>query len=115
MEEELIEQNNNRPWLFKKGQSGNPAGRPPGSKSLKGWVKDMLLAMTDEERMEFIDGLPKNVIWEMAEGKAQTNTDITSGGKPIPLLNYVRDNNSNKEDTGTNQENTDSTGGNISE
>ena len=44
-------QTNNRPWLFKKGQSGNPAGRPPG-KSLKEYARAMLAAMTDEEREE---------------------------------------------------------------
>ena len=69
-----------RPWRYKKGQSGNPAGRPPG-KSLKEYVRSRLAAMTDEEREKFLHGIEKDVIWEMAEGKPQT--DITSGGQPI--------------------------------
>ncbi len=78
--------NNPKPWLFKKGQSGNPSGRPKGSISLKTYAKQMLERMNDEERQEFMDGLPKEVIWEMAEGKAQSNTDVTSGGEAIPIL-----------------------------
>lgn len=31
--------------------------------------------------------------------KAVQKTDITSGGKPIPLLNVLRDNNSSQEDS----------------
>ena len=98
-EQESAEQKENRkPWLFKKGQSGNPSGRPKGSISLKTYAKEMLEKMTEEERQDFLHGLPKDVIWEMAEGKPQTNTDITSGGKPIPILN-VLSNNSNPKDT----------------
>lgn len=66
------EQTNNRPWLYKKGQSGNPAGRPVGSKSMKTYVKEKLASMTDEEREEFLLGLDKKVLWEMAEGKPDT-------------------------------------------
>lgn len=83
--EELQEQSNNRPWLFKKGQSGNPKGRPPG-KSLKERAKSMLNAMTEEEEQEFLAGIDKKTIWEMAEGKARQDTDITTGGNPINII-----------------------------
>lgn len=68
-EENKQDQSNNRPWLYKKGQSGNPAGRPPGSKSMKTYVKEKLAAMTEEEREEFLEGVDKKILWEMAEGK----------------------------------------------
>ena len=59
-----------RPFQFKPGQSGNPNGRK-GGESLKEYAKRMLAAMTDEERQEYLKGLPKDKIWEMAEGKAK--------------------------------------------
>lgn len=76
MEIETQEQTNNRPWLYKKGQSGNPGGRPKGSVSMKTYVKNKLLSMTDEEREEFLDGLDKKTIFEMAEGKPKQDVDI---------------------------------------
>lgn len=71
------EQTNNRPWLYKKGQSGNPGGRPVGSKSMKTYVKEKLATMTEIEREEYLEGVDKKVIWEMAEGKAKQDLDIS--------------------------------------
>jgi len=70
------EQTNSRPWLYKKGQSGNPGGRPKGSKSLKTYIKERFERMTDEEREEFLDGLDKKVLWEMGEGKPDTKNTL---------------------------------------
>lgn len=77
--EELQEQDKYsrlQPYQFKKGQSGNPKGRPPG-KSLKERAKAMLNAMTEEEEQVFLEGIDKKTIWEMAEGKAKQDVDLS--------------------------------------
>lgn len=101
MDEELQEQleNNNKPskvpqlqpYQFKKGQSGNPNGRPPG-KSLKERAKAMLNAMTPEEEQEFLEGIDKKTIWEMAEGKAKQDVDAKLEGSLIVKIVKYGDN-----------------------
>jgi len=78
MDEELKEQRGEqiKPWQFKKGQSGNPKGRPPG-KSLKERTKAMLNAMTEEEEQEFLAGIDKRTLWEMAEGKPKQDMEVS--------------------------------------
>lgn len=75
------------PYQFKKGQSGNPKGRPEG-KSLKERAKAMLNAMTEEEEQEFFNGLEKKVIWEMAEGKPKQ--DVQADVKGNVTINIVK-------------------------
>lgn len=68
--------NSLKPWLWKKGQSGNIMGRPKG-KTMKEYAREFLERMTDEERDEWLEGIPKEKIWEMSEGKAKQDTNIT--------------------------------------
>lgn len=118
MEESDIteEKQNSRPWLYKKGQSGNPAGRPKGVKSLKSYVKEMLENMTPEEREDFLHGIPKDKLWEMAEGKAPQSVDHTTKGKelPVPIINVLTHNRHEQGD-GNEETNTSDTGGDLSE
>ena len=65
-----------QPHVFKKGQSGNLAGRPKGV-TLKEYCRDFLSKQSDEERAEFLEGIPKESIWKMAEGNPDTKSELT--------------------------------------
>lgn len=86
---ETDEQTNNKPWLWKKGQSGNLKGRPKG-KTLKEYTRDYLAKMTEEEREDFLDGLPKELIWKMSEGNPHSD-DKLEVDFPATLINLIKD------------------------
>lgn len=66
-----------KPWQFNPGKSGNPGGRPKGSKSLKTFAKEYLLSLSDEEKLEYMKGMDKKTIWEMSEDKAGQGVQVT--------------------------------------
>lgn len=75
-----------KPYIWKKGQSGNPNGRPKG-KTLKEFARDYLESLPDDEKVEYLASLPTDIVWKMAEGNPANNTDITTKGESLsPIL-----------------------------
>lgn len=85
-ESDKQKENTAKPWLWKKGQSGNIMGRPKG-KTMKEYAKQYLERMTDDERDEWLEGIEKDKVWEMAEGKAKQDIEanVTVESKVISI------------------------------
>lgn len=80
-----------QPYMWKKGQSGNLKGRPKG-KTMKEWAREYLERMTDEERDAYLEGVPKEIIWKMAEGNPHSSEDHkVEVTLPAPIAPLVRD------------------------
>lgn len=77
-----------KPYLWKKGVSANPKGRPKG-KTLKEFAREYLMTLPDEEKVDYLASLPTEIVWKMAEGNPKQDTDITSAGKPIIQISEV--------------------------
>lgn len=81
------------PWQFKKGVSGNPSGRPANGKSLKEFAKEYLQGLSDEERIDYFEGMNKKDIWLMAEGNPHSTTDAKMEvTMPVPIAAIARTN-----------------------
>jgi hypothetical protein len=72
--------------------------------------------MSEEARLEFVKDLDPKIVWQMSEGLPQQ--DITSGGEkinPIPIINVISKDNSNKQNNTDEESVEDSPGRNISQ
>ena len=87
----------------KGGFKDNPQNRNNGGRiknSLKEFVREKFAKMEDNQKEVWlkennITGIDQ---WKMSEGNPQTNTDVTTGGKPIIMSNVILDKNNVKTD-----------------
>ena len=89
MEEETAKQHKNskkwlQPYQFKKGQSGNPSGRKAGE-SMKEFAKRYMACLTEDEKLDFMHGLSKDIIWKMGEGNPESKTEASVVVKNVQI------------------------------
>ena len=73
---------------FKPGQSGNPLGRPKGG--LKDYDRKKFIAMTDEEKEEYLAKISPEMRYRMAEGNPhQTQDNKVEGTLVIEIAKEI--------------------------
>lgn len=90
-----------KPWQFKPGQSGNPAGKAPGTKNLTSRIREGLArlgakdaqgnplpveeALAQKIIKMALDGDRKMIelVWNYLDGKPPQNIDLTSKGERV--------------------------------
>lgn len=110
-----------KPYNFKKGQSGNPNGRPKGCLSLRTKLKialDKIHKGTGTKYDELLiqsmlkdaikeDGQSRRMIWQYVEGMPKEVKDLNLR-LPQPITEILKDDllqdNSNQEDNGSKEE-----------
>lgn len=71
--------------VFQKGQSGNPKGRAKGSGGgLKDYVRQKFVAMSAEEKEEFLKTIAPELQWRMGEGNPANDLNV-DGEIRLPL------------------------------
>ena len=105
-EPEITGESRNPDGTFKEGVSGNPAGKPKGSLSITAEIKKKLEEVPEGQKKTYLqllisrimkdaiqdgDGQMISKIWAYVDGMPKESKDITSGGKPIPILNVFSD------------------------
>src|SRR3990167_11472588 len=94
---------------WKKGQSGNPNGRPPKGYSITEWFQNMLAS--DPNIKEALgksiikkalegDSTAQKLVWNYMDGMPMQKQEVSGpDGGPIPILGNVSTDNSNQETT----------------
>ena len=111
--------NNENLKPFKPGQSGNPNGRPKGL-SITAMVREELEKVPEGQEKPAKELLVKRILhkaisegdkemikicWNYMDGLPSQGIDVTSGGKPIPILGHVPSDNGAQENTEANEAN----------
>ncbi len=80
-------------YLFKPGVSGNPAGRPKGSLSIKAEIIKRLNENPEELKdiVEYFVKEKRDLMWQMIEGRPAQQVDVGNAGELPFIINIVKD------------------------